>query len=85
MAKLAGMPEELLQKAEEILNFYESDSKSKKKSKIDDDSIQLAMNFEEKKTDPFKEKLDKIDPMHLTPIEALNVLYELKMLKTDSK
>lgn len=85
VAKLAGMPEELLQKAEEILNFYESDSKSKKKSKIDDDSIQLAMNFEEKKTDPFKEKLDKIDPMHLTPIEALNVLYELKMLKTDSK
>ena len=85
VAKLAGMPEELLQKAEEILNFYESDSKSKKKSKIDDDSIQLAMNFEEKKTDPFKEKLDKIDPMHLTPIEALNLLYaffiSMKMTK----
>lgn len=75
VAKLAGMPSELLDRANEILNYYESNSKKKQK---EDDSIQLAMSFEENKKDPIKEKLEKIDPLHLTPMEALNILYELK-------
>lgn len=78
VAKLAGMPEELLKKAEETLQFYENSSHDKRKK--DDDSIQLTMEFEEKKTSPLEEKLKKVDPLHLTPIEALNVLYELKNL-----
>ena len=37
------------------------------------------MAFEEEdKKDLLKEKLDKIDPLRLTPLEALNILYELK-------
>lgn len=76
VAKLAGMPEELLQRAEDILKFYETDSKKKKNK--EEDNVQLMMEFEDKKTNPLKEKLDKIDPLHLTPMEALNVLYELK-------
>ena len=75
VAKLAGMPTELLNRANEILNYYESNSKNKKK---EDDNIQLTMSFEENKNDPIKEKLAKIDPLHLTPMEALNILYELK-------
>lgn len=76
VAKLAGMPEELLKRAEDILKFYETDSKKKKNK--EEDNVQLMMEFEDKKTNPLKEKLDKIDPLHLTPMEALNVLYELK-------
>ena len=38
------------------------------------------MAFEEEKKDNLKEKLEKIDPLRLTPIEALNILYELKEL-----
>ncbi len=77
VAKLAGMPEELLNRASEILKFYESDSKNKQKDEIDD-NIQLAMSFEEEKKDPVKEKIEHLDPLRLTPIEALNILYELK-------
>ena len=77
VAKLAGMPSDLLKRADEILNFYEKDSSKKCKA---DDNIQLTMAFEEEKEkDPLKEKLASIDPLRLTPIEALNTLYELKM------
>ena len=37
------------------------------------------MDFPEEKKDPIKEKLEKIDPLRMTPMEALNTLYELKM------
>jgi DNA mismatch repair protein MutS len=84
VAKLAGMPEELLLRAEEILKYYESESRQKNK-KEKDDNIQLTMSFEEDKKDPLKEKLEKIDPLRLTPIEALNILYELKELSTKEK
>jgi len=79
VAKLAGMPTELLSRADEILNYYESESKNKQK-KGSEDNIQLTMAFEEEKKDNLKEKLEKIDPLRLTPIEALNILYELKEL-----
>ena len=37
------------------------------------------MSFdEEEKKDPIREKLEKIDPLRLTPLESLNILYELK-------
>ncbi|MCI8575644.1 MAG: DNA mismatch repair protein MutS [Bacilli bacterium] len=81
VAKLAGMPTELLTRADEILNYYETESKQKQK-KSSDDNIQLTMAFEEEKKDNLKEKLEKIDPLRLTPIEALNILYELKELST---
>lgn len=80
VAKLAGMPDEVIKKASEILKFYESDSKTKKKT-LEDDNLQLVMNFEETKTsDPLKEKVKELDPLRMTPIEALNVLYELKQI-----
>ena len=76
VAKLAGMPEDLLKRANEILTEYETISKkSNKKS----DNIQLSMDFiEDKKDDNLKEKIMKINPLEMTPIEALNYLYELK-------
>lgn len=83
VAKLAGMPEELLKRADEILTFYESDSLKKRK---EDDTVQLTMSFEEEKENDFlNEKLKEIDPLRLTPIEALNLLYELKSEMDNSK
>lgn len=81
VAKLAGMPEELLARANEILDYYENDSKQKR-HKETDDNIQLAMAFEEEKKDPVKEKLEKLDPLRISPMEALNFLYELKEMYT---
>ena len=70
------MPEELLNKAEEILNEYESNSKKKNP----EEKIQLAMDFEPnvKKDDIIKETIEKIDVLNTTPMEALNVLFDLK-------
>ncbi len=36
------------------------------------------MEFPEEKTDPVYEKLKSIDPLRMTPIDALTLLYELK-------
>lgn len=76
VARLAKMPEELLNKAEEILNEYESNSKKKNP----EEKIQLAMDFEPnvKKDDIIKETIEKIDVLNTTPMEALNVLFDLK-------
>ena len=76
VARLAKMPEELLNKAEEILNEYESNSKKKNP----EEKIQLAMDFEPnvKKDDIIKEMIEKIDVLNTTPMEALNVLFDLK-------
>ena len=76
VARLAKMPEELLNKAEEILNEYEFNSKKKNP----EEKIQLAMDFEPnvKKDDIIKETIEKIDVLNTTPMEALNVLFDLK-------
>lgn len=74
VAKLAKMPDEVIDRAKEILKHYEAtDNKRAKK-----DQNQIAMDFKEEKPNILKEKLDAIDPLKVTPLEALNILYDLK-------
>ncbi len=79
VARLAEMPEELLTRASEILNSYEAGEQKNKK----DDNIQLAMDFniKENPQDKLREKLKELDPLHMTPMEAINALFELKELE----
>ena len=77
VAKLANMPEDVINRAYEILNNYENNYKKKTKSTNE----QLTFVLEEKNNDPLKERLKEIDPLTLTPMEAINVLYELKNLE----
>ena len=77
VARLANMPESLLKRADEILSEYENNKNTKSK----ESSVQLSMSFaepESKKDNKLKEKLDTIDPLRVTPLEAINILYELK-------
>ena len=77
VARLAEMPDILLERADEILRAYENGSH---KLKREEEKVQLSFDFqEEKHDDNLKEKLLKINPLEMTPIEALNYLYELKM------
>ncbi len=78
VAKLAGMPDELIERANEILYNYENNNK-KNKGSIDS-VTQLHMDFDETNDKPnlVKERLDEINPLEVTPIEAINLLYELK-------
>ncbi|MDE5538993.1 MAG: DNA mismatch repair protein MutS, partial [Bacilli bacterium] len=80
VARLAKMPEELLNRASEILNGYESESK---KINHSSDSIQLAMDFSSKAEtkDELRDKIKNLDPLHMTPMEAINALFELKELE----
>ena len=76
VARLAKMPEKLLDRAEEILNEYETSAKKKNP----EEKIHLAMDLEPnvKKGDIIKETLEKVDVLNTTPIEALNILFDLK-------
>ena len=71
VASLAGLPESLIKRANEILNNLEN---SNKKEPVKE---QLSFDFEEKKEKP-KDILEGIDILNTTPIEALNILYKLK-------
>lgn len=74
VAKLSGMPNDVVVRADEILKFYEN-----KKVDKAPDKIQLSMEFDEvKKESVIEEKIKQIDPLNMTPIEAINLLYELK-------
>jgi len=76
VARLAEMPDVLLDRADAILKEYETGSKKKVQQ---EEKIQLSFDFaEDKEDDGLKEKLLKINPLEMTPIEALNYLYELK-------
>ena len=76
VARLAHMPEKLLNRANEILNEYETNAK--KKNTVE--KVQLSMDLEPKteKDDIIKESIKDLDLMNTTPIMALNYLFELQ-------
>ena len=76
VARLAHMPTSLLARADEILSEYETNAKKKNP----EEKVQLSMDFfqETKNSDIIKERLESIDLMNTTPIQALNYLFELK-------
>ena len=73
VAKLAGLPDSVIDRADSILKTYESKDKKK------DIYIQttLPLNFEEHNS-VVEEELKKIDILSITPIEAINILNKLK-------
>lgn len=75
VASLANLPKELIDNATKILNQYEN-----KKTKVS--NFEQTTLFEEKELDKeenkLEEKLKEIDPLYLTPIDALNLIFELK-------
>ena len=73
VAKLAGLPDEVINRADSILKVYEN--KEKKRDIIVQTTLPL--NFDEPK-DELKEKIKKINILELTPLQALNLLNELK-------
>ncbi len=80
VAKLAGVPKEVLKNANEILKSLERKSmlgqKKMEKEKKDEVAGQLSMyNY---KIAEIAHEIDKINVEELTPIEALNILVKLK-------
>ncbi|MBP1716150.1 MAG: mismatch repair protein MutS, partial [Deltaproteobacteria bacterium] len=85
VARLAGLPEEVIDRAKEVLHNLEQGEFTEggipklalsRKRKISWDSRQ--MNLFQTPPDPLREALRKVDPDRLTPLDALNILNELK-------
>lgn len=79
VAALAGMPEEIINEANLILSKYENKETSPKIEHAE----QITFNLTEEKNE-LKEYLKDIDPLKLTPIEALIKLNELKEISKKS-
>ena len=75
VAKLANLPENLIKRASDILSIYES--KEKKRDIKIQESLPLDLVMPKEESD-IERKLKEIDPMNITPMEALNIICELK-------
>ena len=81
VGKLAGLPEPVLNRAEEILEQLEE--KKQNQQPLFDDLPLFSQSFQtisKEKESPVVEELKKLDIDTLSPREALNQLYQLKML-----
>jgi DNA mismatch repair protein MutS len=85
VARLAGLPEEVIDRAKEVLTNLEQGEFTEgglpklaqsRKKKVTWDSHQMSLFH--KPPDPLREALRKLDPDSLTPVEALTLLNELK-------
>ena len=77
VAKLAELPTTLINRANEILNLYET--KEKNTPRIVQETLPLEFVTEEESK--VEKRLKEIDPLNMTPMEALTTLFELKELE----
>lgn len=84
VAKLAGISDGIIKRAKQILAKLEASQESVEISSVQikkaqyQEDMQMALDFSNES--PIKEKLKTVDVNTLTPIEALNLLYELKKM-----
>ena len=74
VAKLANLPDTLIKRANQILSVYES--KEKKRDFIIQEALPLDDLIKEESI--VEKELKNINPLEMTPLEAINFLYELK-------
>ncbi|SEF47090.1 DNA mismatch repair protein MutS [Caloramator fervidus] len=80
VAKLAGLPEEVIKKAKEILAKLEENdiNKSKNNTVVKEiASTSVEINLFNYKENEIIEELKNVDVLNITPLEAMNILYNL--------
>ena len=82
VAKLAGVPNAVVKRAKEILSELDGEKQVQRQQmeKVKETEENVQMNFVSASNHAVTEKLKRVDLNTLTPIEALNILYELKSL-----
>ena len=87
VAKLAGVPAEVVRRAKEILSKLEEGEQSrtaaKRRKKIERDILESqndTISFDDIKKQEIYDKIKTIDINVLSPLEAFNILYELKKM-----
>ena len=76
VAKLAGLPDAVIAKAKEYLKEFESGASAP--CAVGERRADEQISFSDVGTDKVRDTLRRIDINTLTPIEAMNLLYELK-------
>ncbi|BCJ85729.1 DNA mismatch repair protein MutS [Effusibacillus dendaii] len=84
VAKLAGLPPQVLQRANEILHVLENLSDAKQQVAIEpelsSESATSQLSLFDEQSHPLVEEIKSIDLMNLTPIEALTTLHRLQKM-----
>ncbi len=76
VASLAGLPNSLIKRSKEILKVYEE--KERKETKYTQTSLfENIVEEKENKKNEIEEEIKNIKPLEMSPIEALNFLYEI--------
>lgn len=92
VAKLAGVPDSVIERAKQIVEelsandisdiakniSVDSNASKKKKAKLDEVDLEQISLFDTVKDDDILNELKELDLGNLTPIDALNKLYELQ-------
>ena len=85
VAKLAGLPPKVLERAEQVLAELEKDKRQNNFSGLDLELPLFSFAPKEEKKSPLLKELEQLNPDDLTAREALQKLYDLKeMLKKDA-
>ncbi len=95
VARLAGLPNEVLVRAKEVLNTLETTedllkgqrevaAATRKKSMSDSSGAQMSIFEEPLPENPVLLELKNLDILNLTPLEALNILYSLHKKAQDT-
>ena len=77
VAKLAGLPKEVLSRSEELLKKYESNSNTNIKTR---QIMQYQLNLESNNNDELINYIKTINPLETTPMQALDILDKIKKL-----
>ena len=83
VAKLAGVPSDVVRRAKEILLEIENEAympKKREKRESGTDSLDLFWGIEASKDSEAADKIRALDLNTITPIEAMNLLFELKKI-----
>ena len=79
VAKIAGLPADLLKRADAILTQLESQGQENSISINQRNVVNEQMSlFDEKEENPILAELAQVDVYNMTPMQALNLLLELK-------
>jgi DNA mismatch repair protein MutS len=90
VARLAGLPKEVVERSREILATLEEDEGERKERRAVASAKlrqkpQVQLTFFEEKQHPVVEELLALNVMALTPIDALNLLYKLQAKAKDGR
>jgi len=86
VARLAGLPEQVVARADQLLDQFERGTEADQPVKIGDltEALPLFQHQPPPKKaaeiSPVSERLKEIDPDQLSPRQAMDILYELKAM-----